>query len=246
MANAQGRPWLGIRARTIDNEIRAAMELPMTRGVCVMGVFSGGPGRAAGLRSGDVIIRVNGRSVKDDAMLENFVMAKKPGDEIKLTICRGRQKMDIRATLWGSQAPGGPGPSDLAVLQAQPVAAVGPAVQPLDPETLNPPGLTGILNGAEVGAGEIEALGMGVEELVPELALAFGIPETKKGLVLTEVAAVAQAAGLLPGDVLEKVNTRPTKTIVDFMKAMQTADLDKGIALEVYRQGSRFNLVMKS
>jgi S1-C subfamily serine protease len=120
------------------------------------------------------------------------------------------------------------------------------AAQPFNPENVNPPGLTGVLKGGEVGAGEVEALGMGVEELVPELALAFGIPEGEKGVVITESGAgQAQVAGLLPGDVIKAINNRPVRTIVDYIKAMRTADLKRGISLTVSRQGRRFDLIMK-
>ncbi len=128
---------------------------------------------------------------------------------------------------------------------ALPTQPAQPA-QPFDPENAVPPGLTGILKGGEVGAGEIEALGMGVEELVPELAIAYGIPKEKKGLVIAETGGQAQAAGLLMGDVIEVINNKRVKTIVDFIEVMNKADLQKGISLVVYRQGQRFRVTMKN
>ena len=128
-----------------------------------------------------------------------------------------------------------------------------PLIRPLnlpkaitEPENVRPPGLSGVLRGGEVGAGEIEALGMGVEELVPELALAYGIPQGVRGLIVTESATQAAAAGLLAGDVIKSINGRKVETIVDFIKVMNKTDLRKGISLNVYRQGQRFNLMMKS
>ena len=87
---------------------------------------------------------------------------------------------------------------------------------------------------------------MGVEELVPELALAYGIPKGVKGLIIAESANQAEAAGLLAGDVIQRINKRRVRTIVDFMKVMRKADLNKGVYLDVYRQGQTFQLKMKN
>jgi S1-C subfamily serine protease len=87
---------------------------------------------------------------------------------------------------------------------------------------------------------------MGVEELSPELALAYGVPKGVKGLIVAESATQASAAGLLAGDVIKAINGRRVETIVDFIKVMNKASLRKGLSLDVYRQGQRFNLKIKS
>jgi S1-C subfamily serine protease len=251
--------WLGMRVNTVTDENRASLNLPMAAGVIVMEVFANSPSEAVGLERGDVIIRADNRSIKDEAMLESILNTKKPGDTIKLTIYREGKKINFEPVI-GAQPAGLQGAAvfgrgglypwcpPAAGIQAQAVALPAqPAqpTQPFDPENAVPPGLTGILKGGEVGAGEIEALGMGVEELVPELAMAYGIPKGKKGLVIAETGGQAQAAGLLAGDVIEVINNQRVKTIVDFIEVMNKADLQKGISLVVYRQGQRFRVTMK-
>lgn len=231
-ADTQSQPWLGMRGSTVDREIKTLLNLPMSRGVVVMEVFDNSPCQVAGLRGGDVILRVDSRSVKDDVMLEAFLKKKKPGDEIKLTIYRDGKKLNVRPILGGS--PVG--------LRVQTVAL--PA-QLFNPENVDPPGLTGPLRGSEVGAGEIEALGMGVENLAPELALAYGIPSGEKGVIIAESAAQAEAAGLLAGDVIKAINYKKIESVTDFIKVMGKADLKRGILLDIYRQGQRFQVTMK-
>jgi S1-C subfamily serine protease len=121
-----------------------------------------------------------------------------------------------------------------------------PVRQPFDPGLVPPPGLTGVLQGSEVEAGGIETLGMELGELSPELALAYGVPKGVMGLIVAESATQAAAAGLLADDVIEAINGQRVKSIVDFIKVMNKASLKKGIFLDVYRQGQRFNLVIKS
>jgi S1-C subfamily serine protease len=86
---------------------------------------------------------------------------------------------------------------------------------------------------------------MGIEELRPELALASGIPESVTGLIVTESANQAQAAGIVANDVIQVINGQKVDTIVDFIKVMNKADLKEGISLVVYRGGQQFNLTMK-
>jgi len=239
-ANAATRPRLGIRVGSVNKQTSSFLGLPMGYGVLVMEVYDGFPCQAAGLQRGDVIIRADNRSIKDEVMLEALLNRKKVGDKIKLTIYRDGKKMSLSVNLSTALWPKPAG----TILQAQPVAL--PAAKPFNPENVPPPGLTGVLRGSEVGAGEIEALGMGVEQLVPELALAYGIPKGQKGLVVTESATQAASAGLLAGDVIKAIDGQRVETIVDFIKVMNKADLKKGISLDVYRQGQRFNLTIRS
>lgn len=240
MASTAARPWLGMRVCSVDKQTRAFLGLPMGYGVLVMEVYDNSPCLAAGLQGGDVIFRADNQSVKDDAMFEALLSKKRVGDKIKLTIYRDGKKMSLSVNLSAALWPKPAG----TILQAQPVAL--PVRQPFDLENIQPPGLTGVLQGSEVGAGEIEALGMGVEELLPELALAFGVPKGVTGLIVAESATQAAAAGLLAGDVIEAINGQRIETIVDFIKVMNKASLRKGVFLDVYRQGQRFNLKIQS
>ncbi len=205
-----------------------------------MEVYENSPSLGAGLQRGDVIFRADNQSVKDESMFESLLSKKRVGEKIKLTIYRDGKKMslsvNLSAALWPK--PGG------TMLQAQPVAV--PVRQPFGPELVPPAGLTGVLQGSEVGAGEIEALGMELGELLPELALAYGVPKGVMGLIVTESAAPASAAGLLADDVIEAINGPRVETIADFIKVMNKANLRNGIFLDVYRQGQRLNLKIQS
>jgi S1-C subfamily serine protease len=240
MASTATRPWLGMRVCSVDKQTRAFLGLPMGYGVLVMEVYDNSPCLAAGLQRGDVIFRADNQSVKDEAMFEALLSKKRVGEKIKLTIYRDGKKMSLSVNLSAALWPKPAG----TMLQGQAVAL--PVRQPFDPELVPPPGLTGVLRGSEVGAGEIEALGMELGELLPELALAYGVPKGVTGLIVTESAAPASAAGLLADDVIEAINGQRVKTIADFIKVMNKASLKKGISLDVYRQGQRFNLKIQS
>jgi S1-C subfamily serine protease len=242
MANTSTRPWLGIRVRPVDKQTREFLGLPMGYGALVTEVYDNSPCLAAGLQRGDVIFRADNQSVKDGAMLEAFRNKKRVGDKIKLTIYRdGKKKslsVKLSAALW-------PEPAG-TVLQAQAVAFPTQPSAPLGPGLVQPPVLTGVLQGSEVEAGAIEALGMELGELTPELALAYGVPKGVTGLIVTESAAQAADAGLLGNDVIEVINGQPVETIADFIQVMNKTSLGKGISLTIYRQGQRYNLMMNN
>jgi serine protease Do len=242
MANTATRPWLGMRVRSVDKQTRAFLGLPMGYGVLVMEVYDNSPCLAAGLQTGDVIFRADHRSVKDEAMLEALLSRKRVGDKIKLTIYRDGKKMSLSVNLSAALWPKPAG----TVLQAQAVALPAQPSTPFGPGLVPSPGLTGVLQGSEVGTGEIEALGMELGELSPELALAYGVPEGVRGLIVAESATQAAAAGLLANDVIEAINGQRVETIADFIKVMNKASLTKGVSLDIYRQGQRFNLMMKN
>jgi S1-C subfamily serine protease len=260
VANTQTRPWLGIRVCALDKQTITFLGLPMGYGVLVMEVYDNSPCLTAGLQRGDVIFRADNRSVKDEAMLEALLNNKKYGDKVKLMVYRDGKKMTFNVSLsarpveaaFQAQAGSlsGAGPEWLepqgAVLQGQAVALAAQPFVPVGPGLVPSKGLTGVLQGSEVETGAIEALGMELGELSPELALAYGIPRGVRGLIVTESATQAAAAGLAANDVIEAINGQRVETIADFIKVMNKASLRKGISLGIYRHGQRLNLLIKS
>jgi S1-C subfamily serine protease len=242
MANTSTRPWLGIRVRAVDKQTREFLGLPMAYGALVTEVFDNSPCLAAGLQRGDVIFRADNQSLKDGTMLEALRNEKRVGDKIKLTIYRDGKKKSLSVKLSTALWPEPAG----TILQAQAVAFPTQPSTPFDPGPVQPPGLTGVLQGSEVGPGAIEALGMELGELTPELALAYGVPQGVRGLIVVESAAQATAAGLVANDVIEVVNGQPIETVADFIKVMNKVRPGKKISMDIYRQGQRFNLMMNS
>jgi hypothetical protein len=65
----------------------------------VVAVLAEGPADKAGVRAGDRITHVQGRSVLDISDVQRYVSRKKPGEEIKLTIQRGKDTKEITIKL---------------------------------------------------------------------------------------------------------------------------------------------------
>ncbi len=238
--------WIGMRGGDVDGRLKKLLDLPMTmsKGVVVMEVYGNSPAAFAGLRSGDVILRANNRSVRDVAMFEQFLAAKIPADAMKLTVYRFGDKLNLRILPAPMQAGAMTPAAGGVVIQAQAVAAVTPpnAAGAAAPAL---PTLKGPLLGGEVEPGELEALGMGIQDLSPALIATYNLPEGVKGVVITEVALQAQTAGLQMGDVIGAVNKQRIESVVDFIKVMNTAPVDQDIAFGIYRDGRRIGITMK-
>jgi putative serine protease PepD len=83
------RPYLGVS--TSD---------PQTgTGAVVAGVVAGGPAANAGLRLGDRIVTVGGRAISASADVATAVIARKPGDEVKVGVRRGGSDRTVTVKL---------------------------------------------------------------------------------------------------------------------------------------------------
>jgi putative serine protease PepD len=70
-----------------------------TTGATVAEVSAGSPAAAAGIRVGDVIVAIDGKSVSGAASLGELVGGHSPGDKVTVTVLRGGQQHDLEATL---------------------------------------------------------------------------------------------------------------------------------------------------
>jgi serine protease DegQ len=59
------RGWIGVEAQEITLELAESFGLPGTEGSLIAGVVRGSPADTAGIRPGDVLLSVNGKTVKD-------------------------------------------------------------------------------------------------------------------------------------------------------------------------------------
>lgn len=76
---------------TVNGETRA--------GAKITKVGAGSPAANAGLREGDVILAVDGHAVGESVALMGYVRQFSAGDQVKLTVARGSNKMDVTVKL---------------------------------------------------------------------------------------------------------------------------------------------------
>ncbi|TCS71664.1 serine protease DegQ [Sulfuritortus calidifontis] len=90
------RGWIGIEVQDITPEVAESFALPSTQGALIAGVLRGGPADRAGIRPGDVLVKVNGKAVTDSTTLLGLIAALSPGQTANLEIQRRQQPLQLR------------------------------------------------------------------------------------------------------------------------------------------------------
>lgn len=93
------RGWLGVEAQQLSEAAAEKLQLNTRNGVIVTAIYNGGPAHKAGLRPGDIILRINELWVSDGRLSMNQVAARRPGDEVKVAILRQGKQQTVTATL---------------------------------------------------------------------------------------------------------------------------------------------------
>ena len=108
------RPALGLRTIPITPELADQMGLAADSGLLIVQVLPGGAAEHAGLRGGnerayignipitvggDLIVAIDGHEVQDQQDLSQVMNNHRSGDTVRITIYRGKRKMDVDVTL---------------------------------------------------------------------------------------------------------------------------------------------------
>ncbi len=126
------RGQLGVTVQYINSDLAASLGLKDVKGVLVSHVVAGGPADRAGLKTGDVILSLNGSEVNDVNALRNKVAASKPGSDATLTILRNGNQQQIHVKL-GEFKPGTGGSGDQSGAGGGTAGKLGLSVEPLTP-----------------------------------------------------------------------------------------------------------------
>ncbi len=97
--------WLGVAGRDLASD--QALEIGVSGAALVESVTAGGPGEAAGLQVGDVVVAVNGQAIRSMSGLAICMRDYEPGAEVDLEIRRDGRTRHLSATLADRPADGG-------------------------------------------------------------------------------------------------------------------------------------------
>jgi serine protease Do len=193
------RGWLGVSVGELDAEVAQGLGLPPgTRGALISEVTRDQPAERAGLRPGDVVTAVNGRTIESRDALVRGVAAITPGSKAKLNILRGKEKKEITVQL-GEKSRGE------RIARGQP-----PLAEDDEPQRRQQP-----------GDAREERLGIKVTDLTPNLAQDMGL-QGDSGVVVSDVSpdGAAAKAGVEEGDLIMELNKKPVGDRSQFARSM--------------------------
>jgi Do/DeqQ family serine protease len=92
------RGWLGVVIQDLTDELATSFGVREREGVLVADVMKGGPGEAAGLRPGDVIVQFGTTKIREVPDLQRRVANVAPGQSVDLAVIRDRapQRLSVR------------------------------------------------------------------------------------------------------------------------------------------------------
>jgi len=214
------RGYLGASLQNVDSENAPLLGLKESHGALVGDVTPGAPGAKAGLKSGDVIVAIDGKKIEGREDLTLNVISHAPGSTVTLDVMRNGQPTKMQVTL-GTR----PNGTDWD--------------QPKHGDNDNGDSQD---NGS---TGNVSLRGITVETLTPELAQQLGVPAATRGVVVEEVDPSSSAAETVGhGTVIVGVNRQPVSNAQDFKRLMSDAK-GKAVLLTINRNGSSGFIVLQ-
>jgi len=207
------RGWLGVRIQNVDDAIAENLGLGSTRGALVAGVDDKGPSKPAGLKAGDVIVKFDGKAIKESRDLPKLVAATPVGKEIELVIVRGGKEQTKTIKLGRLE----------------------------DGEKIASRGDSGGDSGEPESTGAKSALGLEFSRLSDELRSRYQIKDSvKAGVLITSVDPRSDAAEkrLRPGEILLEINQEAVSDPAEAVKKIKALkDAGKKTALLIVANG---------
>ncbi|BBB47819.1 S1C family serine protease [Pelolinea submarina] len=93
------RPYMGVSIQQIDPSTAARYNLPVEWGAYVTRVGSGSPAESAGIRQGDIIVRMGDLHFDEDTQFVNALFNYQPGDVVEVEVVRNNAHITMQVTL---------------------------------------------------------------------------------------------------------------------------------------------------
>ncbi len=194
------RGWLGVSIQSLNEEAAASLGLPNTNGAIVAQVIDGSPAEKSGIRTGDVVLRMDGVTVKDNRDLSRRVAELQVNQNAKFVVWRDNRETTVSVTV---------------------------AKRP-DPKTLA--SRSGAEGGGEDavrpgGGAKVSALGLDLATITPALRSELRLSADAEGVVITDIDPNSDAAeqGLQPGDRIVQASGKDVRSVSDVTSAVAAA-----------------------
>jgi serine protease Do len=193
------RGWIGVKIQGVDDAIAESLSLGHPRGALVAGVTDDGPAAKAGIQSGDVIVKFDGRDIKEMRDLPKSVADTGVGKTVDIVFIRKGKEQTARVTLGRLED------------------AEKPQKASLTKET--PPDVKPVAK---------SSLGLGLSGITDDLKKRYKIKDGSKGVLVVSVEPDSPAAerGIQPGDVIVEIGQEAVLNPGDVQKRLESLKKD--------------------
>jgi serine protease Do len=215
-----GGAWLGVYL----DDAGAENSWDDAEGAVIQEVVKDGPADKAGLREGDVIIKLQDRTVRDADDVTRDIRKMKPGDKVQIQVLRDGKKITLAAELQERE---------------KTIGIKAPAREKRLERLKELKPLPGFWLQSN------RRLGVGLQEMDSDLAGYFEVTEGE-GVLVTDVEKgnVAEKAGLKSGDVITAVNGKAVTEIGDVTSALEEGESDE-YQITFMRKGRKEEITVK-
>ncbi|HEY4833679.1 MAG TPA: Do family serine endopeptidase [Bradyrhizobium sp.] len=193
------RGWLGVRIQQVTDEIGESLNIKPARGALIAGVEEKGPAKPAGIEPGDVVVKFDGKDIKEPKDLSRVVADTAVGKEVDVVIIRKGQEETRKVTLGRLEDTDKP-------VQTAAKSKDEPAEKPVTQK----------------------ALGLDLATLSKDLRTRYKIKDSVKGVIITNVDGTSDAADkrLSPGEVIVEVAQEAVSNAADVKKRVDQLKKD--------------------
>jgi serine protease Do len=193
------RGWLGVRIQQVTEEIAESLNIKPARGALVAGIDDKGPAKPAGIEPGDVVVKFDGRDIKDPKDLSRVVADTAVGKDVDVVVIRKGNEETKKVKL-----------GRLEENEKVKEAALKPKEDPAEKPVTQ------------------KALGLDLAVLSKDLRTKYKIKESVKGVIVTGVDSGSDAAEkrLSAGDVIVEVAQEAVGSAADIKKRVDQLKKD--------------------
>ena len=211
------RGYLGVGIQPVEPATAEALGLESPIGALINGVLPDSPAARGGIKSGDIILEMDGKAIHRYTELTDYIGSTKPNTVVRFTIMRDEKRTGLSMTV-GEQPEG---------FTTRPRSLMQPSrggSEESDDEELP------VMRGQP-----IEGAGMEVVTLTPEMADHLRLKGVESGAVVVGLSPAGEAwtSGLRLGEVIVSVDKKKIRSARDLNGALTSAALSKGVRLTV-------------
>lgn len=220
------RGWLGVSIRSKKDG----------QTVQINTIFDQSPAQLAGLKKNDVVISIDGKSIKAASDVSRIIRAIPPGKVVRIQVLRNEKPKIIQVKI-GESRPIRKhyqvGDFRIRVLESPLVVS---EIQGKFPQAKN----------FVLYSRGSKKLGIDVMEITSELAKRFKVKEGY-GLMISKVypKSAAYKTGLIEGDIIVSANHEPIRTLLDIQNRLRKLETREAVHIDIYRDGKfmTFNII---
>ncbi len=188
------RGWLGVRIQSVSEDIAETLGVPENTGALVAGITPDGPAAKAGIESGDVIMKFDGKDVTTMRGLPRIVAQTQIGKNVDVEALRKGEKKSFKVV----------------------VGRLDEDDKPSEPAKAEP-------KGPDKPAPGRAMIGLKVTPLTDELRRKHGLDRSIKGLLVTEADPQSPAAekGIKAGDVIVEAAQEQVNSVDDLARNVE-------------------------